>query len=262
MAAGYIYVLANSSLPGLVNVGMSTTPPPEGTNKFSAETGLVTPFRVVFEDHFDDGRAAEAVIHSTLASRNLRVPNTKQFFRASVSEVLNTIASVSPPLRRKSPGSNADDNFLDVETDELGGYSLEGDHIRKDTRTALNYYKNGAKRGYNVCYAEMAKLFIDHRHTENARRSLFRFVDSSKDNSYFRSARDITSGRTNKPNQRPHFANEVLWALLKWDLSSSEADRKLIAPILEYTKELITDAEHKVDSYHVRTLAGMGPKNN
>lgn len=247
MAAGYIYVLANSSLPGLVNVGMSATPSPTGTNEFSAEAGLATPFRVVFEDYFDDGHVTEAVIHSALANRGLRVTNTKQFFRASVSEVLTTIASISPPFGKRSPDASVVDDFLDVEADDVAGNLFEGNHVGKDTLIALNFYKKGAKRGYNVCYAEMAKIFIDTRHTANARKSLFRFVDCGK-------------YRGSRSNLRPHYANEVLWALLKWDLASSEADRRLIAPILDYTKELITEAEHNVDSYHVRTPARVAPK--
>lgn len=240
MAAGYIYVLANGSLPWLVNVGMTTTPLPDGPNELSVEGKLITPFKVVFEDYFDNGRAAEAVIHSALTNKGLRVSNTKQFFRTSVSDVLKTIASISPPL--KLCGSRAGADVLSTESDDGVGDLLERDRVGKDTLIALDYYKKGAQRGYSVCYAEMAKVFIDARHTANARKSFFRFVECSK-----------VSRQRSKP---PRFVNEVLWALLKWDLSTTDADRRLNEPILEYSKELITQAEHNVDSYHVRTLPG------
>jgi hypothetical protein len=52
MAVGYLYVLVNSSMPGLVKVGKTARSPTQRADELSGVTGVATPFIVAFEQQF------------------------------------------------------------------------------------------------------------------------------------------------------------------------------------------------------------------
>src|SRR5258706_9815760 len=64
--SGYIYVLVNPSLPGLVKIGRTEREPEARARELSGATGVPTPFLLVFEAHFDDAHAAEDYVHAFL----------------------------------------------------------------------------------------------------------------------------------------------------------------------------------------------------
>lgn len=72
MAFGYVYLLVNSSMPGLVKVGKTTRPAFDRVAELSGATGVATPFIVAFEQAFADCDAAEQFIHAELERRGLR----------------------------------------------------------------------------------------------------------------------------------------------------------------------------------------------
>lgn len=79
---GYIYILSNESMPGLIKIGRSIN----GARKRAKElntTGVPSPFRVEFEVLVEDCVHAESVIHEHLSEH--RVPN-KEFFKMPVDE--------------------------------------------------------------------------------------------------------------------------------------------------------------------------------
>ena len=160
MSSGYLYVLANSSIPGLVKIGKTTRLPSERADELSRVTGVATPFIVVYEDYFDDCAAAESFapltgqsrrhlrmrakrlkrnvdwpverhidrsnsfaapnvmyqlgidvarckdwpvnVHTKLAVDGYRLADNREFFRASVSDVVKAIAPIQPSRPPKS----------------------------------------------------------------------------------------------------------------------------------------------------------------
>lgn len=88
---GYLYVLANSAMPGLVKVGKTTRTPSERANELSGVTGLPTPFIVVYEQMFENCSAAEAFVHTYLAQQGFRVSENREFFNAPVNDVVRAI---------------------------------------------------------------------------------------------------------------------------------------------------------------------------
>src|ERR1700730_5084040 len=95
MSAGYVYVLANSSMPGLVKVGKTTRLPSARAEELSGVTGVATPFIVVYEEFFDDCDAVEALVHTKLSVGGLRLSDSREFFRAPVSDVIKAIISAA-----------------------------------------------------------------------------------------------------------------------------------------------------------------------
>jgi hypothetical protein len=161
MAAGYVYVLANSSMPGLVKVGKTTRLPSERADELSGVTGVATPFIVVYEEHFEDCDAVEAHVHTALSAKGLRLSENREFFRAAVSDVVKTLVSV-----KSSEGRTA--------TDELSGL-LTSDNADFDS-FRLDEYRTGnpwdglmdeaikhqyGTDGYIQDYSEAMKLYRD-----------------------------------------------------------------------------------------------------
>ena len=76
---GYIYVLINPSMQGLVKIGKTTREPSDRAKELSAVTGIPTTFILVFDQYFDDCSRAEEYIHSLLERKNYRVSSNKEF---------------------------------------------------------------------------------------------------------------------------------------------------------------------------------------
>jgi hypothetical protein len=69
MSAGFVYVLLNSSMPGVIKVGKTTRTPSERVEELSGVTGVPTPFIVAYEEHFTDCDAAQQFLHTKLTER-------------------------------------------------------------------------------------------------------------------------------------------------------------------------------------------------
>lgn len=220
---GYLYVLANSTMPGLVKVGKTTRSPAERALELSGVTGLPTAFIVVYEQLFSDCSAAEAFVHAYLERRGFRIADNREFFSAPVNEVVRAI-TLAPGLMDEYASTSAAepaDDFFDrrEEPDELDTLNLDmpdvrvypwisvleeaqnhyygygdyiqdfsealkhfrqaaklgalpaygylgrmcewGQGIREDRVKALEYYKEGARKGSVYCYWRMGVLFVD-----------------------------------------------------------------------------------------------------
>lgn len=92
--AGYVYLLVNPSMPGLVKVGRTSHPPSERAAALGGATGVPTPFEVVFEVLVPDQRAAEAYVHSVLEERGCRVADNREFFAVQPEEVVQLMMDV------------------------------------------------------------------------------------------------------------------------------------------------------------------------
>lgn len=103
---GYLYVLANSAMPGMVKVGKTTRSPAERAVELSGATGLPTPFIVVYEQLFEDCGDAELFVHTYLEQKGYRVSGNREFFSVPANIVSKAIAL--------APGA-IDDEFLSVD---------------------------------------------------------------------------------------------------------------------------------------------------
>ncbi len=88
---GYVYALINPSLPDLVKVGKTARSPEERAAELSAATGVPTPFIVGFSIHVSDCGGAERYAHQALASRGFRLSDNREFFRATLNDVVSVL---------------------------------------------------------------------------------------------------------------------------------------------------------------------------
>ena len=126
---GSVYVLANSAMPGLVKVGKTQRSATERAQELSNETGIPTPFIVVYEQLFEDCDAAEKYVHTVLDRTGIRESSNREFFRATPKEVIEALLT-APGKLTGTQGQNYSqskaESLLDrTESDELDDFKLE-----------------------------------------------------------------------------------------------------------------------------------------
>lgn len=206
MEQGWIYVLVNSSIPGLAKVGRTTRSPAERVAELSGATGVATPFVLAFDQDFADCVSAERDVHAELDRRGMRVAANREFFRGSPAEIVRVVLQVAgecdPSLNIKPVPSGTE--LLEAGDRHLRGtgetlqdlaeavrcYRLavrRGSLVALERlgavfaqarggaaggggvgrRRAMRYLKEGARRGNYYCYTEMARLYAAEGHSAN-----------------------------------------------------------------------------------------------
>ena len=85
--AGWIYVMSNPAMPGLLKIGCSSKEPKrDRVHELSRETGVPLPFRVEYQALVENERGDEGVLHRHFANR--RVPGKEFFKDVAIDEVI------------------------------------------------------------------------------------------------------------------------------------------------------------------------------
>lgn len=180
--AGFLYVLANSAMQGMVKVGKTTRSPAERAAELSAATGLPTPFIVVYEQLFEDCTEAETFVHTLLASKGFRVADNREFFSAPVNEVVRAIALAPGAIEEcgtqedgedadliqtaptggalanlKSPVTSSPEPWRAVYEEAENNYYGHGDYL-EDHEEALRLYKQAAILGCLDAYLRLGHM--------------------------------------------------------------------------------------------------------
>lgn len=164
MPAGYIYVLVNSSMPGIVKVGKTERTPSQRVDELSGVTGVPTPFIVAYEEYFEDCSAAETYLHTKLTEKGFRVSESREFFRAPASDVIRLVASiphgilpskVQYPDDRRTTKDRPWEELLKRATDHRYG---EGDTFQ-DPIEAIKLYRDAARLGSAKALEKLGDMF-------------------------------------------------------------------------------------------------------
>jgi len=84
---GYVYVLSNEAMPGLVKIGRSKHGGhSRGASMYKGDTGVPLPFQLVFECMFDNCIEAESMIHDECC--DYRVNPNREFFRMDANQAI------------------------------------------------------------------------------------------------------------------------------------------------------------------------------
>ena len=89
--AGYIYVMINTAMEGIVKVGRTTRDVHERAKELSAATGIPTPFTVAYDAFFDDCVKAEEYVHALLEQRGYRISQNREFFSVPLNVVIKVV---------------------------------------------------------------------------------------------------------------------------------------------------------------------------
>jgi hypothetical protein len=97
---GWVYVIDNQAMPGLVKVGYSTKDPTLRAKEL-AGTGTPHPFRVVFDALVEEPRDVEQAVHAILGKHR----EAKEWFRCSSSQAITAIRSAAKVLTERGDHS-------------------------------------------------------------------------------------------------------------------------------------------------------------
>ncbi len=89
---GYVYILTNPSMPGLVKIGKTTRNSQTRAREISSGTGVPTPYKVAHERWVVDCHAAEREIHAEL-TRQRRNKN-REFFKLKLDEAIEIVDEI------------------------------------------------------------------------------------------------------------------------------------------------------------------------
>ncbi len=83
---GYVYILENDAMPGLIKIGKTSRDSTERARELSATTGVPTPFEVAFELFSERYEMLEREMHNRLAK--YRVASNREFFKYPVNKAI------------------------------------------------------------------------------------------------------------------------------------------------------------------------------
>lgn len=105
VGSGFVYVLTNPAMPGLVKIGRTSRDPLSRLAEINAATGVPVPFQIACAIRALDHVAAEKEIHDRL--RGCRVSRRREFFRCAPDVAIGEAraAAASPGRRFLSTGT-------------------------------------------------------------------------------------------------------------------------------------------------------------
>ncbi len=83
---GFVYVLSNPSMPGMLKIGKTTRRPEQRVAELNAASGVPTPFRIEATVAANDVHALEQRVHDILKAQ--RVNRNREFFETSVENAV------------------------------------------------------------------------------------------------------------------------------------------------------------------------------
>lgn len=88
MSQGYVYILSNPAMPGLVKIGRTTRSAQARANELY-QTGVPAPFKVECEVKTPDCDELEAIVHASFLDK--RYANDREFFEVEIDDAKRVI---------------------------------------------------------------------------------------------------------------------------------------------------------------------------
>lgn len=168
---GYVYILSNPGMPGLLKIGMTRFDPTRRVQELSSATGVPTPFQLVYYREFHDCVAAELEIHSIFATKGLRYNDQREFFSVDTVEAINTLLSLDD--EEIANNSSQPTEVLDVENYNA---DINWDEYYKKHFEFSNTFRNSKlyQEWNDFFYSQASPL---HRKDANFTKELQNFID-------------------------------------------------------------------------------------
>lgn len=94
MSYGFVYILANESMPGIYKIGFTDRSPALRARELSRSTSAPTPFDVVCYGEFIDARDVESDMHAHFHDR--RVSGNREFFHGPIASLIKHLEMTYP----------------------------------------------------------------------------------------------------------------------------------------------------------------------
>jgi hypothetical protein len=98
---GYVYILTNELLPGILKIGFTTKSPYERVKEINSATGVITPFQLTYVYECVNPYNLEQEIHKELQAKGLRVNNKREGFQLPINETISLIEHLGEKYKGK-----------------------------------------------------------------------------------------------------------------------------------------------------------------
>lgn len=179
-AAGFVYLLINASMPGMVKIGRTTRDPENRIEELSKATGVPTPFILVYKEFFSDCINAESVIHEMLEDKGYRLSPNREFFTVPIPNAISIIQNTSENLNAFTKNTPIISNKKNNAKGQLHNYKMsdldqlkeslvvsgekylsgEGDYLQ-DKKKAFKDLEQAGKLGSARAYYVMGMTYFD-----------------------------------------------------------------------------------------------------
>jgi T5orf172 domain len=151
-ASGFLYALANDTMPGLLKIGFTTRKVEERVVELDSSTAVPRPFEVSFYFVCSEPQSDEALAHDTLGK--YRLNQGREFFRITDTEALKILREKLGRQEvflnsKRHEGNSGSDSYLHG-LDESTRNEVEG--LRKIWATT-----EGAAKGISLIYRLMSE---------------------------------------------------------------------------------------------------------
>lgn len=89
---GFVYILSNESMPGLVKIGLSARPVSERVAELNKATAVPTPFKVEAFFTCEDPKRVEQKAHQVLQACRMK---NREFFSITVAEAIEVLKQIT-----------------------------------------------------------------------------------------------------------------------------------------------------------------------
>ena len=93
---GFVYILDNPSLEGMVKIGATTKKPSKRCLELSSSTSIPTPFNIVYYQPSMNPFKVESIVHTILDE--YRVNKNREFFKVDIDQTINLIEDIENRL--------------------------------------------------------------------------------------------------------------------------------------------------------------------
>ncbi|WP_273280925.1 GIY-YIG nuclease family protein [Pseudooceanicola atlanticus] len=145
MSKGYVYILSNKHMPGILKIGR-TTGEVEARAQALYQTGVPSPFSVEFEIYTPDCVKAESDAHAYL--QNHRVSSSREFFQCEISEAIKALKDIKQEqveglLSEFMPGHTLVEDQFFIDPGIIWEMSVGLDRQPFEVAEILNSYRIG-----------------------------------------------------------------------------------------------------------------------
>ena len=179
---GYIYVMSNESMSGILKIGVTERTPDLRLKEANSSTWIPTPFKIEFAKKVTYAKQKESTIHKLLTQYTERVNHRREFFRISLDEIRVYFDLMDGELWfPKNEECNGNDIIIDEDQDDE---DQDDEKINAfSTRDLRQYFTEGQRIRHTIGISETwigvfnaSKNVIIHEDKEY--KSLSGFVNS------------------------------------------------------------------------------------
>lgn len=100
----WVYVLTNTTMPGLCKIGFTKNKPSERVKQINAATGVALDFVVEWAFPCFNAHDVEKQVHHYLEENGLRVNKHKEFFNVTVDQAKSVVERIGEPYKMQDNG--------------------------------------------------------------------------------------------------------------------------------------------------------------